>query len=415
MSLFTVALVLLLGWGALAFGAEYTWAYAPLIVMNVAVGAVGLTIPRGVEAPRAVTWGLAMVMLAASLQVVPMPASLVSAVSPARFETDFSALHAVAVPRAATPEADAPVRSWRPLSIWPWRTLLGLGFLTSLAVLLLGAVHALSVVRPSRLVRGLMMLGMIAAVLGLAQRASGSDAVYGFWYPRKAIVEPTAPFTNSNHAAGWLVMTLSLVVGYFCGAVARGLRQVPTDWRSRVLWFGSAEAGQAVLAGLTSVVMAVAVVVTLSRSGILALVLALGMTGIWAVRRQPRRGRQIMVPLVLGLVLVVAVGRGGLDRVGQELGLLLGLPIIVVFGGMTARQIGRRFRAGRDDPMTYWLRVGAVTGLVAIALQSTVDFSLQMPGNAVLFVVLLAIALHEPRSRTGGPLGCLAPDWAPAA
>jgi hypothetical protein len=36
-----------------------------------------------------------------------------------------------------------------------------------------------------------------------------------------------------------------------------------------------------------------------------------------------------------------------------------------------------------------------VVGLVAVALQSLVEFSLQMPGNAVLFTVLAAVALHQ--------------------
>jgi hypothetical protein len=39
-----------------------------------------------------------------------------------------------------------------------------------------------------------------------------------------------------------------------------------------------------------------------------------------------------------------------------------------------------------------------VTGLCAIAVQSMVEFSLQMPGNAALCAVLLGIALHhDPR------------------
>ena len=42
------------------------------------------------------------------------------------------------------------------------------------------------------------------------------------------------------------------------------------------------------------------------------------------------------------------------------------------------------------------MRVGAIAGLIAIALQSLVEFSLQMPGNAALFTVLLAVAMHEP-------------------
>ena len=44
--------------------------------------------------------------------------------------------------------------------------------------------------------------------------------------------------------------------------------------------------------------------------------------------------------------------------------------------------------------------MGAVTGIVAIALQEIGDFSLQMPANAVLFVVLLALAIRPAASGT---------------
>ena len=47
----------------------------------------------------------------------------------------------------------------------------------------------------------------------------------------------------------------------------------------------------------------------------------------------------------------------------------------------------------------YWLRAGAVIGLLTIGVQAFVEFSLQMPGNAALFVALMAIALHEPVHR----------------
>jgi O-antigen ligase len=60
--------------------------------------------------------------------------------------------------------------------------------------------------------------------------------------------------------------------------------------------------------------------------------------------------------------------------------------------------VRQRFVA-ETSVMAYWLRVGAVTGLVAIGLQETVEFSLQMPGNAALFATLCAIALHRSPSR----------------
>jgi hypothetical protein len=58
------------------------------------------------------------------------------------------------------------------------------------------------------------------------------------------------------------------------------------------------------------------------------------------------------------------------------------------------RRFGQETRAS-----TYWIRRGAAVGLVAVALQELVEFSLQMPGNAFLFAVLCAIALHRSPSH----------------
>ena len=85
-------------------------------------------------------------------------------------------------------------------------------------------------------------------------------------------------------------------------------------------------------------------------------------------------------------------------QLAVEGGALLALPVLAALI-VVVLAIRRRFAAGQDDPTTYWLRVGAVTGLVAIGVQSAVEFSLQMPGNAVFCVVLLAMALHNPVSR----------------
>ena len=73
--------------------------------------------------------------------------------------------------------------------------------------------------------------------------------------------------------------------------------------------------------------------------------------------------------------------------------MLLGLPAIVCIGTFVAL-VRRRF-VEETSTSAYWLRVGAVTALMAIALQETVDFSLQMPGNAALFAVICGMALHR--------------------
>jgi len=81
-------------------------------------------------------------------------------------------------------------------------------------------------------------------------------------------------------------------------------------------------------------------------------------------------------------------------QLAAEGGLLLGVPALAAIF-LFSRAVRTRFRQSSDDRLSYWLRFGATTGLVAIALQSAVEFSLQMPGNAVMFVVLCATALHR--------------------
>jgi O-antigen ligase len=84
-------------------------------------------------------------------------------------------------------------------------------------------------------------------------------------------------------------------------------------------------------------------------------------------------------------------------QLAAEGGLLVGVPavaLVVLF----AREVRRRFAAAGPSLTSYWLRVGAVAGLVAIAVQETVDFSLQLPGNAVMFAALCTIAVHRPEA-----------------
>jgi hypothetical protein len=79
-------------------------------------------------------------------------------------------------------------------------------------------------------------------------------------------------------------------------------------------------------------------------------------------------------------------------QLAAEGGLLVGVPIVLAIAAL-AYGIWQRFRG--DVGSTWWVRVGAVTGLLAVAAQSVVEFSLQMPGNAALFAVLCGLALHD--------------------
>lgn len=326
-----------------------------------------------------------------------------------------------------------------------------------LGVFLLALARALEGAGVRRLAIGLVGLGTLLAVIGIVQKATFTGSVYGFWEPTFR-GSPFGPFANKNHFAGWMMMTLSLSLGYFAALVARGMRGVRPGWRARILWFASPDANRAVLVAAAVAVMGLSLVMTLSRSGITCFILALALTGLAVLRRQQSGSKRFVATAYLTLVLTLSIGWAGLDAVARrfaegsrsgqsrievwndtleivrafpiagtglntygtsmlfyqtvqpqlhyreahndylqlaaEGGLLLGIPILLTVG-LFVRDVRRRFRESRDDESTYWIRVGAVTGLVAIAFQEIVEFSLQMPGNALLFTVLAAIAIHR--------------------
>jgi len=81
-------------------------------------------------------------------------------------------------------------------------------------------------------------------------------------------------------------------------------------------------------------------------------------------------------------------------QLAAEGGLLLGIPIVLTIFAF-ALEVRRRFR--QDTGSVWWIRMGAVIGLVAIALQSIGEFSLQMPSNAAMFAVVAGLAIHDGR------------------
>ena len=55
-------------------------------------------------------------------------------------------------------------------------------------------------------------------------------------------------------------------------------------------------------------------------------------------------------------------------------------------------------RLREDRTAMFWMRAGALSGVIAIATQSVWDTSLRMPANALLCALCCAIALHRPAS-----------------
>ena len=87
-------------------------------------------------------------------------------------------------------------------------------------------------------------------------------------------------------------------------------------------------------------------------------------------------------------------------QLAAEGGLLVTVPAIVCLF-VFVRDVRARCAERAATPRSGFAP-GAVASLIAIAFQETVEFSLQMPGNAALFAVVCAIALHRPVTPAGG-------------
>jgi O-antigen ligase len=447
-------LVVSLAWGVLAFGAVYAWAYWPLMIALGVVAGAGLATSSPLAWPelRGLAAAMSLVAAATTIQLVPLPVSTLKVLSPATLP-----LLDQLVPGFA---ADAAAR--HPLSIDPALTRTALALFAILSLTVVGVARLLSRNGATGLVERLAVLGVVVALIGIVQGPT-SGRIYGFWQPEAGHSNSFGPFVNRNHFAGWMLMAVPLALGPLWDGIAGGLRGVKPDWRHRLLWFSSPEANRLMLLAGAVILMALSLVLTMSRSGMSALAIALLMAAWLAVRSSSSGSRKAATVAYLTAVLVVVVGWVGADAIAQRFGQLpkgaivrrsgawsdaLGIARDVPLTGTGLNTYGvatlfyqrhdltihyaqahndylqlaaeggvlllvptilcvlafvvavrRRFRedTGRR---AYWLRAGAVLGLVAVAFQESVEFSLQMPGNAALFAVLCGIALH----RTPAPL-----------
>jgi O-antigen ligase len=448
------SLVLLVGWGVLAFGAVYPWGYWPLVVASVVVaalvGAAGHAIdPTAAE--RCIGLGLGLFAVGAMLQLVPLPVTTLGRVAPETVQVLQRMDLAVASRAVQVHE----------LSIAPRATLVGISLFVAFAILGVATTVLFSAHGARGFARALVVLGAVVATIGIVQQPMSTGKIYGFWTTIDGGT-PYGPFVNRNHFAGWMLMALPVTLGLLLGSLSRAMRGVRARWRDRLVWFSSAEASQLILLSAAAVVMALVLVLTMSRSGVTSFALAMTLTGAIVARRKWTGGRSGVALVYLGFLVIVVISWVGADvlasrfsdtdwnelnarrgawadandirsrfplagtglntygtatvlyqqhdrthryteahndylQLAAEGGLLLMIPAAVCVIAF-AVAVRRRFLE-ETSAMSYWLRVGAVTGIASIALQETVEFSLQMPGNAALFAVLCGIALHRAPAR----------------
>jgi O-antigen ligase len=438
-------LVTIIALGTSAFGAVYPWAFIPLLGAAAAIGVAGLYSTGLRPELRSLAFALFFVCAAGAVQLVPLPPTALARVSPATpgilasYDLVFAA-----------------EGMWAPLSIRPHSTAVAIVTLIALSLYLLGLPGLIGSRTLRSLPGSLAILAAVLALYGIYTRETNNGLIYGFWQPQDGGGgNQFGPFINRNHFGGWMLMTLGLLVGSVLGQVEGAIHGGHRPQR-RLAWLSSSSANRLLLTGSVVVLGVIAIFWSLSRSSIISLAAAVTMFA-WLASRRRRLGTTRRSVVVVSLAAALAAGmswRGpgrvvawfqddrnllgrfdawrdgwdviqafplfgtGLNTFGDAMlfyqtrnagfhmaqahndyiqlaaegGLLVVAPALVA-AVLLARAIARNLRAARPESRGYWIRAGAAVGLVAVAIQEVVEFSLQIPVNALLFATLAAVAL----------------------
>jgi O-antigen ligase len=461
----------LLVWAPFPLGSNRPWAWTLLelgVFAAAALWSVGWMLgqagPLGVLRAAAPALGVFAAWLAyLALHWLPLPAPWVAALSP-----EAAALHRLAAGYAA--DGGARVT----LSVDPHASFVYWLKSCAYAVAFFLALAFASTRSRARVLAFILVLsGLVQAIYGGLMHLSGTNLeIFGAAVPHAA--QASGGFVNRNHLAGFLEITLALGIGLMIGALREtGPRSWRQFWRDMAQLLLSAKAPLRIFlvvmvialvmtrsrmgntAFFSSLLIAGAVALVLSRHATRAtviliaslIVIDLFVVGTWfgvekTVQRIQETTQQDIEERVEPTVYAADMVRDyplfgsgpgtfyiaftryrgpGIqafyDHAHNDytqflvengaLGALLvgSLPCWALVLGVLAL-------SRRRDPLARGFAFAVLMGVCALGIHSTVDFNLQIPANALAFVVLLAygwVALYLDRSsgppplRPGGP------------
>lgn len=284
-----IILALTLVGTTLAFGGVQTITFS---IMEVVVFGLLLVLllkqtrEGSIELPLPI-WPILFVVLV-TLQLIPIPVGMLGKVSP---------------PRLAD-VAMVPGTMWAALSVYPRETWLELvKFLAYLSAFVVAAL--VSDLRRNRsvLVRVLILLGLVEAGYGIVQYLTGWQKI--FTYTKKYdLEEATGTFINRNHYAGHLELVFPFVLAAAFYAFNK--------WASRRQAFGRTAEGEERSSAALQLffylflltLLAVAMVFSRSRAGILVTLLTITFLSVLAQLKVRRKGWLLGMLGFLGVVVI---------------------------------------------------------------------------------------------------------------
>jgi len=309
------------------FGAAETWACL-LVCLGVGLGGIiwlfSLSCARE---PRMVEGGVllaaAAFMVYVVLQIIPLPDWIVGLLSPSSAAVQresFDLLSRFGVLEFAAGSGGA--RSGLSLSVAPSATGGAAAVLLACAVTLIVTLNTVTHWRHVAQCMGVLVVsGFLLAAVGIVHKLSDSDALFWFHHPRYGGTF-MGSFSNRNHFAAYLNVMLGLAAGFFMAIWRTQEREgMPEKWRDRLLWFSTENMSRLVLVGFSILVMASAIVISLSRGAIAALAAALAVVFAFGVRSK----RSVFAATLIAAAAVLMVMWLGWEPVAARLGTIAGL------------------------------------------------------------------------------------------
>jgi O-antigen ligase len=424
-----------------------------LTALGAAAFALALSARAGALLPAVPVLPFAALAGFGLLQLVPLPQAVLRIVAPGPAAVWFPADPAAAAILAGTGGS---------ISVSPDATLVSAWLLAALLALAFIAGPAAAAARGGADIAAwaVAFSGAALSVYAIVARALFGPLLYGrFAVPT---IMPFGPYVSKNHFAGYVAMAAVLSVGLLFDIAAK-----ERTTRSPLSWIDSPRAYRVLLCGAAVVVMAAAVLVSLSRGG--AISLAAGTAAFFALRALgARRPLPVLLAVVLGASALVAVlprdvhrrlatlgdstGAPGeaasfrLDTWRDSLRLAAASPVVgsglgaFVDALPPAKRSGARFRIEHaENDYLEWLAETGISGLlllgcagwflaraargrlaggaakqralmhgalgavVVFLVHSAVDFTARIPSNALLFVLLAALLCGTAAGRAGRP------------
>jgi len=398
-----------------------------------------------VEAPLRRSWPVFALLgawvLLLTLQIIPMPVSMVEAISP-----ESARIHGLVSVLGVAQGAIT-------ISIEPHATQIALmKTLAYIAIFFLFLALVNNRERVQRAAQVLVYAAVLHAIYGVLMHLSGVQGVYlGEEFVHGSSASGFYP--NRNHFAGMLYMMLAIGIGLLIAGLAD---RKASSWKKvaahLIEWILSPK----MLLRLSLCILVIALTTTHSRMGNTAFFASLLIAGVIGIALSKHATRNVVVLLVSLVVLDLAIvgswfgveklvkrleettvqnvqereepaayavgiienfpvfgsGAGSFyvtfpkyrpetipqffdyahndyAQIASETGVvgigLLGLVVAITLG------VALRAQAVRRDPLMRGMSFASIMGITAILIHSWVDFNLHIPANAVFFMVLLAL------------------------